>query len=174
VHVRLAPHSQSFTLSFVLYPLPSAPVPSTLSPLYPLPSASTVSPLPSTLSPLYPQPPVLSTISPLYPPSPSLYTLLSVLPSQISKYSPIGLSVNAAETSVTLVCTDVEGSTEMWEWDNKAMMDAISLHDRVMRMHLPKFGGYEVATEGDAFVIAFHTPGKAVGWAAATQQVTDW
>jgi len=84
------------------------------------------------------------------------------------------LSANAAETSVTLVCTDVEGSTEMWEWDNKAMMDAISLHDRVMRMHLPKFGGYEVATEGDAFVIAFHTPGKAVGWAAATQQVTDW
>ena len=145
-------------------------VPSTLSPctLDPQP------PVPSTLSPIYPQPPVLSTISPLYPPSPSLYTLLSVLPSQISKYSPIGLSVNAAETSVTLVCTDVEGSTEMWEWDNKAMMDAISLHDRVMRMHLPKFGGYEVATEGDAFVIAFHTPGKAVGWAAATQQVTDW
>jgi len=82
--------------------------------------------------------------------------------------------VNAAETSVTLVCTDVEGSTEMWEWDNKAMMDAISLHDRVMRMHLPKFGGYEIATEGDAFIIAFHTPGKAVGWAAATQQVTHW
>ena len=39
-------------------------------------------------------------------------------------------------------------------------------------MHLSKFGGYEVATEGDAFVIAFHTPAKAVAWAAATQQVT--
>ena len=72
---------------------------------------------------------------------------------------------------MTLVCTDVEGSTEMWEWDHKAMMDAISLHDRVIRMHLAKFGGYEVATEGDAFVIAFHTPGKAVAWATATQQV---
>ena len=73
---------------------------------------------------------------------------------------------------MTLVCTDVEGSTEMWEWDNKAMMEAISLHDRVMRMHMAKFGGYEVGTEGDAFVIAFHTPGKAVAWAAATQQVS--
>ncbi|KAL0031937.1 hypothetical protein WJX79_006910 [Trebouxia sp. C0005] len=82
----------------------------------------------------------------------------------------LGAGNPLAETSVTLVCTDVEGSTEMWEWDNKAMMEAISLHDRVMRMHLPKFGGYEVATEGDAFLIAFHTPGKAVGWAAATQQ----
>ena len=60
----------------------------------------------------------------------------------------------------------------MWEWDNKAMMEAISLHDRVMRMHLAKFGGYEVATEGDAFVIAFQTPGKAVAYAAATQQVS--
>lgn len=52
------------------------------------------------------------------------------------------------------------------------MMDAISLHDRVMRMHLAKFDGYEVATEGDAFLIAFHTPGKAVAYAAATQQVS--
>ena len=23
---------------------------------------------------------------------------------------------------LTLVCTDVEGSTELWEWDNSAMM----------------------------------------------------
>ena len=23
---------------------------------------------------------------------------------------------------VTLVCTDVEGSTELWEWDSAAMM----------------------------------------------------
>ena len=57
----------------------------------------------------------------------------------------------------------------MWEWDNKAMMEAISLHDRVMRMHLAKFGGYEVATEGDAFLIAFHTSGNAVAYAASTQ-----
>lgn len=77
----------------------------------------------------------------------------------------------AAETSVTLVCTDVEGSTEMWEWDNVAMMEAIDLHDRCMRMHLAKFGGYEIATEGDAFLIAFHTPGNAVAYTAATQQV---
>ena len=60
----------------------------------------------------------------------------------------------------------------MWEWDNKAMMEAINLHDRVMRMHMAKYGGYEVATEGDAFLIAFHTPGNAVAYATATQQVS--
>ena len=32
-------------------------------------------------------------------------------------------SVHAGEGQpLTLVCTDVEGSTELWEWDNEAMM----------------------------------------------------
>ena len=33
------------------------------------------------------------------------------------------MSVHAGEGQpLTLVCTDVEGSTELWEWDNEAMM----------------------------------------------------
>ena len=132
--------------------------------------------MPPTHSPLFPLPSAPCT---LYPrPREFPFALPERCTLCVSSHNPdthpYPLPMTAAESSVTLVCTDVEGSTEMWEWDNKAMMDAISLHDRVMRMHLPKFGGYEVATEGDAFVIAFHTPGKAVGWAAATQQVTDW
>lgn len=79
--------------------------------------------------------------------------------------------VNAGNDNITLVATDVEGSTELWEWNNKVMMQAINLHDRIMRSQISKFGGYEVATEGDAFVVAFHNPGKAVAWAAAMQQV---
>ena len=43
--------------------------------------------------------------------------------------------------------TDVEGSTELWEWDRLTMMEAITTHDRIMRAQLPKFFGYEVATE---------------------------
>lgn len=72
---------------------------------------------------------------------------------------------------VTLIATDVQGSTELWEWNNKAMMEAINLHDRIMRSQITKFGGYETATEGDAFVVAFRNPGNAVAWAAAMQQV---
>ena len=53
-------------------------------------------------------------------------------------------------------------------------MEAISLHDRIMRSQISKFGGYEMATEGDAFVIAFHNPGRAVAWAAAVQQVAPF
>ena len=33
-----------------------------------------------------------------------------------------------------------------------------------------RFYGYEVATEGDAFVLAFHEPLDAVGWCLYTQK----
>jgi class 3 adenylate cyclase len=34
---------------------------------------------------------------------------------------------------VTLVITDVEGSTELWEWDYGVMTHAQEVHDSVMR-----------------------------------------
>lgn len=43
--------------------------------------------------------------------------------------------------------TDVEGSTDLWEWDKEAMMEATSIHDSILRTHLPGFYGYEVSTE---------------------------
>lgn len=48
---------------------------------------------------------------------------------------------------LTLVATDVEGSTELWEWNRAAMMDAQTIHDRLIRANLSKCFGYEVATE---------------------------
>ena len=72
---------------------------------------------------------------------------------------------------LTLVATDVEGSTELWEADKTAMMAAISLHDCIMRDSLARHYGYEVATEGDSFTIAFHEPQDALAWAITAQQV---
>ena len=72
---------------------------------------------------------------------------------------------------MSLVVTDVEGSTELWEWNHNVMMQGQALHDQIMRKHLRKFHGYEVYTEGDAFCLAFHTPADALAWCAVTQQV---
>lgn len=72
---------------------------------------------------------------------------------------------------VALVSTDVEGSTELWEWDRDAMDAATKLHDRVMRSKLSQFHGYEVNTEGDSFLLAFHEPADAIAWAVTMQQV---
>ncbi|KAK9791166.1 hypothetical protein WJX73_003369 [Symbiochloris irregularis] len=84
---------------------------------------------------------------------------------KISKNYPPGEGKPA-----TLVLTDIEGSTELWEWDSSAMMIASGLHDRILRSHLAEFNGHEVSTEGDAFLMVFHEPADAVGWALATQQ----
>lgn len=67
--------------------------------------------------------------------------------------------------------TDVEGSTELWEWDREAMDAATKVHDRVMRSRLTDFHGYEVCTEGDSFLLAFHEPADAIAWAVTIQQV---
>lgn len=48
---------------------------------------------------------------------------------------------------LTLVATDVEASTSLWEWNRAAMMEAISIHDTILRSRLHDFHGYEVATE---------------------------
>lgn len=72
--------------------------------------------------------------------------------------------------TVCLVSTDVEGSTELWEWDREAMDAATKVHDRIMRSKLASFHGYEVNTEGDSFLIAFHEPADAIAWAITMQQ----
>ncbi|KAG1674923.1 hypothetical protein FOA52_014716 [Chlamydomonas sp. UWO 241] len=70
---------------------------------------------------------------------------------------------------VTLVLTDVEGSTELWEWDTEVTSVSIDVHDRLIRQFIAKFYGYEVMTEGDAFLIAFHEPFDAAGFCLAAQ-----
>ncbi len=56
------------------------------------------------------------------------------------------------------MCTDVEGSTALWEWNPTAMDSAIDLHNRTLRDLLFEFGGHEIRNEGDSFVISFHDP----------------
>ena len=46
------------------------------------------------------------------------------------------------------------------------------VHDRIMRSQLSRFHGYEVTTEGDSFLIAFHEPADAIAWAITMQQVS--
>jgi class 3 adenylate cyclase len=46
---------------------------------------------------------------------------------------------------------------------------AVDLHDKVLRQFLSDFGGYEVTTEGDAFLVAFHDPAEAVGYCLTVQ-----
>eukprot|EP00996_Jenningsia_fusiforme_P005487 NODE_645_length_2017_cov_39.093496_g596_i0.p1 GENE.NODE_645_length_2017_cov_39.093496_g596_i0~~NODE_645_length_2017_cov_39.093496_g596_i0.p1 ORF type:complete len:597 (-),score=146.91 NODE_645_length_2017_cov_39.093496_g596_i0:146-1936(-) len=63
---------------------------------------------------------------------------------------------------VTLIFTDVQSSTVLWERETDAMEEAIRLHNSRMRDIVEACNGYEVKTEGDAFMLAFSDPGDAL------------
>lgn len=59
----------------------------------------------------------------------------------------------------------------MWEWNSEVMQDAISVHDSALRKLMSTHHGYEVMTEGDAFIIAFHEPRDAIMYCLHTQDI---
>jgi len=50
-----------------------------------------------------------------------------------------------------------------------SMNAALEDHDEIFRLLLARFRGYEVKTEGDAFVMAFFTTIEALRWCVAAQ-----
>lgn len=70
---------------------------------------------------------------------------------------------------VTLVFTDIRNSTHLWE-TNPGMPSAMRLHNNLLRRQLRLCGGYEVKTEGDAFMCSFATSLSAV-WFCLTVQL---
>ena len=75
------------------------------------------------------------------------------------------------EGTVTIVFTDVEGSTrlvdELGDEESRAVLRE---HDEVVRQRLRDHGGIEVEQEGDSFMIAFSSAGHAVRCAVDTQR----
>jgi adenylate cyclase len=77
---------------------------------------------------------------------------------------------------VTLVFTDIRNSTHLWEV-NPGMRTAMHLHNGLLRRLLRNIGGYEVKTEGDAFMVSFPSVFPAVLWCLSVQLqllATDW
>lgn len=70
---------------------------------------------------------------------------------------------------VTIIYTDVQGSTSLWEADPLAMKKSTDLHDSIIRKCYADHGGYEITTEGDAFNLAFQHPADAIGFALKAQ-----
>lgn len=78
--------------------------------------------------------------------------------------------VQAPVGDLSIVFTDIKSSTLLWETFPSAMRSAIKLHNEVMRRQLRIIGGYEVKTEGDAFMVSFPTATSALLWCFAVQQ----
>ena len=78
---------------------------------------------------------------------------------------------------VSFVFTDIQGSSLLWERLPEAMAVALEQHDRIVRKALRSHRGYEVKTEGDAFMVAFGSPVDAVRFAIELQlalHIASW
>jgi predicted ATPase/class 3 adenylate cyclase len=72
--------------------------------------------------------------------------------------------------TVTLLFTDIEGSTRLWEADRNAMAEALVRHDRIVREHIEAAGGHVFKTVGDAFCAVFADPSAALASSVAVQR----
>ena len=78
---------------------------------------------------------------------------------------------------MTLLFTDIEGSTRLWEAEPDAMTRGLRRHDEILRSAIELAGGYVFKTIGDAFNAAFATAEAALSAAIAAQRALvgqDW
>ena len=80
------------------------------------------------------------------------------------------MTSSAPNGRITLLFSDIEGSTALWESCPDAMTRALREHDALFRETSTALGGYEVKAEGDAFMIAFSEPMAAFRFAVVVQE----
>ena len=79
-------------------------------------------------------------------------------------------TVQIPSGAVTLLFTDIEGSTRLWESEPAAMGQALRRHDEVLRQAIEQAGGYVFKTVGDAFHAAFADADSALAAVLAAHQ----
>ena len=80
------------------------------------------------------------------------------------------MRVDLPAGTVTLLFTDIEGSTRLIEeLGEEGYVHALAEHRRLLRGVLSEHGGVEVDTQGDAFLYAFADPAEALAAAAQGQ-----
>src|SRR5713226_7878211 len=72
---------------------------------------------------------------------------------------------------VVLTFTDIVNSTHLWDVNETAMRTAVTMHHQLLRRHVRICGGYEVKTEGDAFMVAFTAVSAALLWCSSIQML---
>ncbi|ODV61656.1 uncharacterized protein ASCRUDRAFT_26784, partial [Ascoidea rubescens DSM 1968] len=89
----------------------------------------------------------------------------------------LGNEIDPPIGRVAMVFTDIKSSTYLWDNFPTEMRAAIKTHNEIMRRQLRIVGGYEVKTEGDAFMVSFPTITSALIWCFNVQMQLlkeDW
>src|SRR5262249_6260042 len=75
--------------------------------------------------------------------------------------------------TVTLMFSDIDGSTRLLTRLGPAYADAMDAQRRLMRRATTSHGGVEMGTEGDSFFVAFPTAPAAVAAASDAQRTLE-
>jgi class 3 adenylate cyclase len=77
----------------------------------------------------------------------------------------------APDGTVTIMFSDIEGSTAMADRLGDArFMAVLREHNAIVREQIKANAGFEVKSEGDGFMVAFQSAGKALACASAIQK----
>ena len=72
---------------------------------------------------------------------------------------------------VTVLFSDVENSTPLLDLlGDEAFMRLLHHHNRLVREQIGRFGGREIKTAGDSFMVAFEQPRRALACAMSIQR----
>ena len=96
---------------------------------------------------------------------------IDVLTRSVGAERPDLATQTAPDGTVTLLFSDIEGSTALnVELGDDAYMGLLDEHNRLVRAAIAEHKGYEVKTEGDAFMVAFGSARDALRCALDIQR----
>lgn len=77
---------------------------------------------------------------------------------------------NAPSGPVTILFSDIESSTSLWDDYPDAMREAHTRHNEILSSVFDSHGGRVLKDKGDGFIVVFNNPVKALEAAAAAQR----
>jgi class 3 adenylate cyclase len=105
------------------------------------------------------------------PPHPLADTSVDEVASSVAAERPSLRPATAPDGTVTILFTDIEGSTALNErLGDVRWLEFLRVHNRLVRDQVQAFHGFEVKSQGDGFMIAFPSARRAIQCARAIQK----
>lgn len=96
---------------------------------------------------------------------------LELIATAISRARPGLAEATAPNGTVTILFTDIEGSTQLTErLGDDAWMAVLRAHNAIVREQTARHAGYEVKSQGDGFILAFPSAREALRCAIDLQR----
>jgi class 3 adenylate cyclase len=104
----------------------------------------------------------------------SAETSVDEMASTVAAERPSLRPAAAPDGTVTILFTDIEGSTGLNErLGDVRWLELLRIHNRLVRNQVQAFQGFEVKSQGDGFMIAFPSARRAIQCARAIQEAVN-